>query len=74
VSYSASSGELSFVKNTHEMSDSKDQERAVSFMCGLTDEFGLNGANYEIRGPLSKRALNLMNDVIVHTEGGGEEE
>lgn len=73
VSYSESTGELSFVKNVQNLNDSS-QERAVSFMCALTDEFGFNGANYEIHGSLSKRALNLLNDAIIHTKGEGEEE
>jgi hypothetical protein len=73
VTYDAEQGVLSFLKNI-KSSKSRVGERAVSFMSALLDEFGLNGATYEIRGPLSNRALNLMNPAIAHTEREGEEE
>lgn len=73
VDYDTNQGKLSFLKKI-ESSKSSDGERAVSFMSTLCDEFGLNGATYEIQGVLSRRALNLMNSAIIHTEIDGEEE
>ena len=66
VDYNPKSGKLSFVAEIPPATDDKVGEKIVSFMSALVHEFGHNGANYEIRGDLSRRALNLMPNNITH--------
>jgi hypothetical protein len=66
VDFKPKSGKLSFMAEVYPADDGKVGEKIVSFMSALVHEFGHNGAIYEIRGNLSRRALNLMHNSIKH--------
>ena len=66
VDYDPKSGELSFIAIIPSNETDKYGEKTVSFMSALVHEFGHNGAIYEIKGELSRRALNLMHNSINH--------
>lgn len=66
VSFNPDLGKLLFQSIIPADADNEIGERIVSSMSLLANEFGHSGGSYEIRGPLSRRALNLMHNSIKH--------
>lgn len=64
ASYSSEMGELSFKCVVSK--SPKHGEKIVSFMSSLRKEFGVNGANYVVKGPLTRREKNLLPVGIRH--------
>jgi len=64
ASYSKETGELSFKCVVSE--ELEHGEKIVSFMSSLRKEFGVNGANYIIKGRLTQREKNLLSHGIRH--------
>ena len=66
ASYSSEVGELSFMCVVSKTP--KHGEKIVSFMSSLRKEFGVNGANYIVKGPLTRREKNLLPVGIRHVK------
>ena len=66
ASYSSEVGELSFKCVVSK--SPKHGEKIVSFMSSLRKEFGVNGADYVVKGQLTRREKNLLPVGIRHEE------
>ena len=73
VEFNPEEGKLLFFSRLPKGSEGKVGEKIVSSMSRLVHEFGHNGAEYEIHGNLSKRALNLMHNSVKFVEESEEE-
>jgi hypothetical protein len=68
ANFDSKSGKLSFIAEIPPAAADEKGEEIVSFMSALVHEFGHNGAVYQIKGELSRRAWNLMHNSIKHIE------